>query len=202
MIDDPDLFTRALDAARRGERWGFEVLHRDLAPTLLGYAKGQGVADAEDVVAEVFLAIARNLGTFEGDEIAWRSWCFTIAHRRVIDQRRHQGRHPAAAPLRSPNDESRVGAPDPRSAPSAEALAIRTLDSQWVMDALDRLDGDQRTVVLLRVVVGLPSAEVGALIGRSDASVRVLQQRGLAKLRKLLASDLSQFRLDDDCVGR
>jgi RNA polymerase sigma-70 factor (ECF subfamily) len=37
----------------------------------------------------VFVQVARNLGTFEGDERGFRAWVFTVAHHRLVDERRY-----------------------------------------------------------------------------------------------------------------
>jgi DNA-directed RNA polymerase specialized sigma24 family protein len=41
--------------------------------------------------------VLRNLNGFEGDEARFRSWVFTIAHRRLADDRRRRARRPAVA---------------------------------------------------------------------------------------------------------
>jgi RNA polymerase sigma factor (sigma-70 family) len=52
------------------------------------------VTDPDDLVGEVFLQVVRNLDTFTGDEAGFRSWLFTIVHRRVLDARRRARRRP------------------------------------------------------------------------------------------------------------
>jgi RNA polymerase sigma-70 factor, ECF subfamily len=87
-------FPGLLAAARAGADWAFEVLYRDLAPSVIGYLRGQGAPEPEDTASEVFVGMVRNIGSFEGDERAFRTWVFSIAHRRLIDQRRRRARRP------------------------------------------------------------------------------------------------------------
>ena len=47
---------------------------------------------ADDLAADVWLAVARGLGRFQGDEGGFRSWIFTIARHRVVEHRRRQQR--------------------------------------------------------------------------------------------------------------
>jgi RNA polymerase sigma-70 factor (ECF subfamily) len=53
--------------------------------------------------------------------------------------------------------------------------------------ALGRLDPDQREAVLLHRIEGLPTKEVAARMQRTDAAVRKLYSRALARLRELMA---------------
>ena len=47
---------------------------------------------AEDLAAETWLAVARGLPRFRGDEAAFRGWLFTIARNRLIEHRRRDAR--------------------------------------------------------------------------------------------------------------
>jgi RNA polymerase sigma-70 factor (ECF subfamily) len=53
-------------------------------------------------------------------------------------------------------------------------------------NALARLEADEREVVLLHRVEGVPTKEVAERMGRSDAAVRKLYSRSLARLREIL----------------
>ncbi|MGH2693141.1 MAG: RNA polymerase sigma factor, partial [Actinomycetota bacterium] len=81
-----------LEAARRGEAWALEAVYLELATPVLAYLRGQGVRDAEDAASEVFVGIVRGLDRFRGDDRDFRTWVFSIAHRRVIDERRRLAR--------------------------------------------------------------------------------------------------------------
>src|SRR5579859_7393258 len=92
-----DQFDGVLAAARTGAAWALERLYHHLAGAVVGYLRLQGADDPEDLSSEVFLGVFRGLGGFEGDEPALRSWVFSIAHRRVIDDRRRRSRRPPAS---------------------------------------------------------------------------------------------------------
>lgn len=89
-----EAFPSVLLAARVGAEWAWTALYRDLAPPVLGYLRGTGAADPEDLTGEVFLRVVRDLARFEGGEADFRSWIFTIAHHRLLDQRRSRSRRP------------------------------------------------------------------------------------------------------------
>src|SRR3712207_311851 len=90
-------FPDVLAAARAGSAWAFEVLYRDLAPAVTGYLRMHGALEPDDLASETFLAVFRGLTGFEGDEQGLRSWVFTIAHRRLVDDWRRRGRRPQPA---------------------------------------------------------------------------------------------------------
>jgi DNA-directed RNA polymerase specialized sigma24 family protein len=85
-------FSRTLEAAREAQEWAWRALYADLAPSVLGYLRWRGVVEAEDVTAEVFLQVVRDLGSFRGDQRDFRSWVFVIAHHRLVDERRQRAR--------------------------------------------------------------------------------------------------------------
>jgi RNA polymerase sigma factor (sigma-70 family) len=97
-------FEQVLGDARSGSEAAFAALYRSLAPAVLGFARGRGAPDPEDVVAETMTSVARNLGRFRGDEAAFRSWAFTIAYRRVVDDRRKAARRVSVRPLSDTED--------------------------------------------------------------------------------------------------
>src|SRR3954454_6339026 len=89
-----DTFPRVLTAAQDGAEWAWDVLYRHLSGPVLGYLRARGAAEPEDLVGEVFLQLARNIRAFEGDESQFRSWVFTIAHHRLVDEQRARIRRP------------------------------------------------------------------------------------------------------------
>ena len=103
------------------------------------YLRSHGVADAEDVTSEVFLAVFRQVGRFSGGGAAFRALVFTVAHRRQVDWHRQRTRRGPWLPL----DEA---GPDP-AAPSAESAALALLAEEQVVEVLDTLTPDQRSVL-------------------------------------------------------
>jgi RNA polymerase sigma-70 factor (ECF subfamily) len=149
-----------------------------LAPAVAGYLRAQGAAEPDDLTSEVFLGVFRGLGAFSGSEEQFRSWVFTIAHRRLTDERRQAGRRPRTTSELAP-DGGVAG-------PSAEQEALRRLSGERVRDLCDRLVPDQRDVLLLRLVGGLTVGEVAAALGKSEGAVKALQRRALIAARRVV----------------
>jgi RNA polymerase sigma factor (sigma-70 family) len=176
-VATPPSFPQTLEAARTGEEWALEALYRRLAPAVLRYLRMQGATEPEDLTSEVFVGMVRNLQTFRGDERGFRAWVFSIAHRRLLDQRRAAGRReepidPAA--FSGPLSGAMVG--------DVEAEALGRLGTERAVRALASLTHDQRAVVLLRVLADLSVAEVARLLGKTPGAVKTLQRRALSAL--------------------
>jgi RNA polymerase sigma factor (sigma-70 family) len=173
-------FDDVLAAAQAGAAWGFETLYRDLAPAVTGYLRLHGAAEPDDLASETFLGVFTGLAGFRGDEAALRAWVFTIAHRRLVDDWRRRSRRPQVAD--DPADlAGHVGG-------DVEDDAFTRLGAQDVHRICALLPDDQRTVVLLRVLGDLTVEQVAQVMGRSTASVKALQRRGLRALRAELES--------------
>src|SRR5437773_11369801 len=63
-------------------------IYRELAPAVLGYLRGSGAAEPEDLLGDVFVAVVRGLPDCADDPAALRRWVFTVAHHRLVDERR------------------------------------------------------------------------------------------------------------------
>ena len=174
-------FDTVLAAARTGSPHAFTRIFTALAPVVEGYLRLQGASEPEDLTSEVFLAVLRNLGSFEGDEAGFRSWVFTIAHRRLLDERRRAYRRPA--PARLPE------APDPPAPDDVEATVVETLGGEHVRALCERLSDDQRDVLLMRLLGRLTIDEIAARMGRTPGSVKALQRRGLVAISALISRE-------------
>ncbi len=80
-----------------------EESYRTFAPALLGYFRSHRVDQAEDLVGDVFVSVARNLRRFHGDPDDFRRWVFAIAHRRRVDHVRRWRVDGASSPRIHPS---------------------------------------------------------------------------------------------------
>ena len=152
-----------------------------LAPPVEGYLRLQGAAEPEDLTSEAFLGVFRNLGGFHGDEPAFRSWVFTIAHRRLIDERRRRARRPVVEPLTMVDE--------PEESYDVEDVVEGVLSTERVRALCDTLSPDQRDVLLLRLLAGLTIDEIAASLSRTPGAVKQLQRRGLRAVGRILAAE-------------
>lgn len=171
-------FDGVMRAAQLGEGWACSRLYAELSGPVTSYLRRQGAGEPDDVASETFIHVFERLGSFSGDEGGFRSWVFTIAHRRLIDERRRRSRRLPSVDL--------SGVPEPVASDRAESGAMAAEADDTVAAHLAVLSEPQRDVVLLRVVAGLTVEETADAVGRSRDAVRQLQHRGLRVLEHRL----------------
>jgi len=170
-------FDEALAGARASDEAAWAVLYDALAPQVLGYLRVRGAADAEEVLGDVFLHVARGIDDFEGDCSGFRSWVFVIATSRLLDERRRLRRRPTE-PLDGTVEAHLCSPTDVETEVEQAAAAV---EAQGLLAVLTP---DQRTVVELRVFGGLTSQEIAAIIDKPVGAVKALYRRGLGALRR------------------
>ncbi len=170
-------FPEVLCAAQLGAEWAWRTIYRDLSPAVIGYLRLQGALEPEDLTGEVFVQVVRNLSGFEGSESKFRSWVFVIAHHRALDERRLRARRPLQPEL--PQSIERYG-----PVGNSEDEALDRLGIAEVRRVLHYLTDDQREVMLLRIVGGLTLEETAAALNKRVGSVKALQRRSIATIRR------------------
>lgn len=170
-----EAFPGVLAAAKTGADWAWDRLYAELAGAVAGYLASRGAADPEDLTGETFLQVARNIHAFDGSEGSFRSWVFVIAHRRLVDSRRANGRRPSSYPLEF----------DPEGG-NVESEAMERLATSDLVTAFKVLTEEQREVLALRVVANLTLEETAEVVGKSVGAVKALQRRALETMRATL----------------
>lgn len=173
-------------AASTGAAWAFEALYRHFAPSVVGYGRAQGVDDPEDLCSEVFLAVFRGIGAFRGGDAELRTWLFAIAHRKVIDERRRRARRRVAPRHAVPVASAAARGGD------TEAEALAGLDAERTARLCGRLTGEQRDVIVMRLVADLSLDETARALGKTVGAVKALQHRGLRALKNELIEEISR----------
>jgi RNA polymerase sigma-70 factor (ECF subfamily) len=172
------------DSARRGESWALtEIWHR-FSPAVIGYLRGRGVVDPEDMTSEVFLQVFRRIDGFRGGEADLRTFIFSVAHARYVDDRRRLARRGVDAEFD----------PEAHDVPtvSAETEAMCELGTQRAVALIETLSPDQRDVLLLRIVADLSLEATAEVLGKKVGAVKALQHRATAALRPVVEAAVSK----------
>jgi len=156
--------SRAVARAKQGDREALRFLYIEYADNVYGYVASivKDEHEAEDVTQLVFAKLMTVLPKYEERHVPFTSWLLRLAHNAALDHLRRR--------LPTPVDE--VRSPDERvdRGPSD--------DVQLVGEALATLPEDQRTVVVLRHLVGLTPGEIAERLGRSENAIHGLHHRG------------------------
>ena len=172
-----DRFDEVLQGAQSGSPRAIEAIYRDLHPSVLGFLRHRAPHDAEDLAADVFVAVAEGIGGFRGSEARFRSWVFTIAYRRVADLRRRAGRRRTEPSPPSVIAEHNVVG-------DVEHDVMLAIGTRSALARIAALPEAQAEVVLLRVVADLSVDDVAQIVGRRPGAVRALQHRALQRLAR------------------
>lgn len=166
-----------MERAASGDEAAFGRLYADLRPRLHRYAMSLVGQDADDVTADAWLQIARDVPRFSGDLDSFRGWTARIVRNRALDHLRHGARRPvdlvADLPERASSDDTAIDALD----------QLATVDAVALIASLPR---EQAEAVMLRAVVGLDAKHAGRVLNKSAAAVRVSAHRGLRRLADML----------------
>jgi RNA polymerase sigma-70 factor (ECF subfamily) len=165
-----------LDAHRtfRREQGDFEALFRAHYGEIVRYltARLGSRDDALELASEVFAEAWRRVPGLQWRGRPVRAWLYRVAGNMANDELRRRAR---TVPL-----EREFAAPD---------LAADVIDRIALAQALRSLAPDQQLVVHLRLVEGLPFAEVAPVLGRSVGACQMLLLRTGRALRAALEAE-------------
>jgi RNA polymerase sigma-70 factor, ECF subfamily len=193
---------RGLVEAARRDPSRFDALYRKYLAQVYSYAYYE-LRDhhaAEDATERVFMQALAGLPRFEervdafiaarapidpaesAEMSTFRVWLFRIARNVVANERRRDRRRPVSS-----LDEA-VGFLAPVDVVDV-AAAREAIGAAW--EAVARLPEDRRRAVTLRFVDEMSTAEIAAILGRSEGAVRVLLHRALRSVADDLRGRLS-----------
>lgn len=179
-----------LEAFRRGEPGAFDAIVRAHQDRIYAFC-ARMLSDREealDVAQEAFLSAYRNLSGFRG-EAALSTWLLKIAANRCLNRIRQRSAR-AAREMRFPEPD------DPRDPPfqppgrdedRPDRIAENREMGKVLERALERIDEDSRTLVLLADVEGLSYDEIAEVAGIPLGTVKSKLHRARLALRKMLA---------------
>ena len=169
-------FDAVLAAARRGEETAWRRFYLELQPALVGYLRGRGCTNPDDVASETLLQVVRDLRRFEGSEDNFRSWVFSIAHHRMIDAARRDQARPS-----EPADTEVIEAGlEPER---IDEDVLNGLGGAELEHLLTACTHDQRDVLLLCYVADLSLHQVAEVLDKEYNATKALHRRAISALR-------------------
>ncbi len=191
--------TSVLERASAGDELAFRELTEPFRRELEFhcYRMLGSMQDAEDVLQETMLAAWRGLRNFE-QRSSLRSWFYKIATNRCLNVLRDAGRRPHSIPPLTfeiptptrmsdphwlePYPDDRLGwLADSQLGPAARYENLEATELAFI-NALQRLPGRQRAVLVLRDVLGFHAAETAAILETSVESVKSALKRARATI--------------------
>jgi RNA polymerase sigma-70 factor (ECF subfamily) len=142
-------------------------------------------SDAEDLTQLVFVKALEALPRYEVRGVPFGGWLFRLARNTIIDHARTRHDH---AELNAAADRA-----TDEAGPDEVTLLRQDLDA--VARALADLTDEQREAIELRFFAGLSAREAAEAMGKQEGTVRGLQFRAIASLRRSLG-----LALDDETM--
>src|SRR3954447_4139591 len=179
-LDDAAL-ERLVEASRAGGSEAFGGLFDHFHGPIYRYiaSRVQRPSDAEDLTQLVFVKALEALPRYESRGVPFGAWLFRLARNAVIDHLRLHRDHAALDMLVERADGTR--GPD-------ELASVRQ-EIDEVAQALASLTDEQREAIELRFFAGLSAREAAIAMGKQEVTVRGLQFRAIAALRRRLKVD-------------
>lgn len=177
MSEDNILIARA----RQGDEASINTLiTRYWQPVYrLACLKTGNVDDAQELTQETFFKALRALPGYKDTGASFKTYLGRIAINLITDYWRKKGRMPQIVDIAT-YQEPLV---DRNELPEEQTLSREMRERIGTL--LGLLPPEQRQTVELRILAGLSVQETSRLIGKSEAAVKMLQQRGLKNLRRL-----------------
>ena len=166
-----------IEAAKKGDKDSFAQVYDSVAPDLYKvalYTLGNR-HDAEDVVSETFLEAYRGIAQLR-DVSKFKPWIMKIlsirCKRKVAEYIKDKNQTDIESYTSILSDESNLG--------------DEVSEHVTLIQALARLNEQERMIISLAVVQGYTTREVAAILGSPQGTISSKLHRALAKMRKML----------------
>src|SRR4051812_40212516 len=179
-IDDATI-ERLVAEAQAGDSWAFGMIFDQYHESIHRYiaSRVRHPSDAEDLTQLVFVKALEALPRYQSRGIPFGGWLFRLARNAVIDHIRTSHEHADLA-----QSVERAGADA-----GPDELAVIRQEIEAVRSALATLTDDQRDAIALRFFAGLSAREAAEAMGKQEGTIRGLQFRAIAALRRELGVD-------------
>jgi len=168
-------------AAQQGSYAAFDVLYERYLPMVYQRVRFKiPEQDVEDVVQEIFIAVARSLPGFRGGS-QFSTWLCTLIKRQIANY--YRSRRPTASELEiEMEDES--GSISQAAQSQHHANTVQQDEVAALHQAIQRLPEKYADVLFMRFADGLPFGEIAIRNGQSLEATKSLFRRAVAELRK------------------
>ena len=185
-----DVDPEVVRACQRGEPGALDALIRasyaDVYALALRLVRDR--EEAADVTQEVYVRVLRSVAGFRG-ESSFGTWLHRVTVNVALTSMRRRARRPMLGlhAVGAPGDTSYDVIADDDPGPEERAERAELLSRAQA--AVAALPESSRTIVLLRDVEGMSTAEVAAATGLSETAVKVRLFRARERLRASLSDD-------------
>jgi RNA polymerase sigma-70 factor (ECF subfamily) len=176
-----------LKAAQKLDEDALTAIFDQFAPAIYKYTLrlSHDPIVADNIVGDVFSQLLEQFAAGKGPRTNLRSYLYQTAYHLVVDRSRDNQHN---APL-----DVAVGTYEKgQFTPTQSQIEERVMMDALISAMNTELTEDQRHVVILRFLEDFSLKETAEIIGKEVNNIKVIQNRGIAKLRKVLGLQLGE----------
>jgi RNA polymerase sigma-70 factor (ECF subfamily) len=176
MQTEEEIDDARVAAAAKRDAHAFGVLYERYYGRVYRYVyhRVDGVADAEDITALVFMKALEALPSYQPGPNGFAPWLFRITRNAVVDHYRRRKRHDGIDAIEHETGDD----------PVVDVLHQERRDELHRL--IQHLSDEQRDVILLRYSADLTFGEIAATMKKKEPAIRMLLHRGLRKLKTVM----------------
>ncbi len=177
-----------MDEMQGSRKERLEVLYREQHDNIVHYIyrKILNWDDAEDIAQDVFMSCCRYIDRYNEEKCSLSAWMYVIANNRLKNYYRDKKVHLDI-------DQYSELLPDKDMDLERQAVYLQ-MCRDMAADALAGLSERSRQVVILTYFKQHSSKEISAELGISPGNVRVILNRALNKMQKILDNDQRKWK--------
>ena len=181
-----------IEESRKGNVDAFEELIRDYKKSAYNIALRvlRNVEDAEDASQEALIKIFKSINNFNM-ESTFKVWMYRIVVNTCIDFRRKKYINTVSIDetidLGSGREIQREIADDSYN---PDALIDRNFNTQLVNDAINKMEDDFKTIIILRDIKGFSYDEISEILSCNLGTVKSRLSRARKNLKELLEKEM------------
>ncbi|MFK7800145.1 MAG: RNA polymerase sigma factor [Anaerolineae bacterium] len=158
-------------------------MHKVAIYTYVFYRVEGDSAVADDLTAEVFGRMVAKIHTFQPNGNPLLAWLYTIARNLISDHYREEKQNEKQLDDSLNHDNSIFVNQDP------ELSVQLTIDTQRLLQALNKITAEQQELVILRFIEGRTVAETAGIMGKQPGAVKTMSRRALASLQRIMEQE-------------
>lgn len=181
-----------VEESRNGNIDAFEELIKDYKKVAYNIALRvlRNVEDAEDASQEALIKVYKNIQNFNMQS-TFKVWMYRIVVNTCIDFKRKKNINAVSIDENidlGGNNEHHIEIADDSNNP--DALVEKNFNSKLVNDAVNRLDDDYKTIIILRDIQGFSYSEIAEILSSNLGTVKSRLNRARKQLKEIIENEL------------
>lgn len=181
-----------VEQSRKGNVDAFEELIKDYKKSAYNIALRvlRNVEDAEDASQEALIKVYKNIQNFNMQS-TFKVWLYRIVVNTCLDFKRKKSINAVSIDenidLGGNNEVHREIADD---SGNPDALVEKNFNNKLVNDAVNKLDDDYKTIIILRDIQGFSYSEIAEILSCNLGTVKSRLNRARKSLKEILENEL------------